>query len=54
MLDLYPPPSLLYYGDGGQGLPQTPRGCLAILVTGLDDVLFERTAYSGHFSGANF
>lgn len=24
--------------DGGQGLSQTPRGCLAILVVGLDDV----------------
>lgn len=37
--------------DGSQGLPQTPTGCLATLGTGLDDVLFERTAYSGDFMG---
>lgn len=40
--------------DGSQGLPQTPTGCLATLGTGLDDVLFERTAYSGDFNGADF
>lgn len=39
--DLY---TLFSAMDGGQGFPQIPRGCLAILSTGLDDVLLEKVS----------